>query len=67
MCDTYNYWLNKAIHRNFTKFRNKCPAGEYILHYFHKICRICTSLKDALTVKTWMDLLKGYGFMGVLS
>ena len=31
----------------------------YPLHNSHKICRIYTSFQDVLTVKTWMDLLKG--------
>jgi len=43
----------------------KCPAGAFSLHDFHKICRISTSLQDALTFKIWMDLLRGYGAMGV--
>ena len=37
----------------------KRPAGAYLLHDFHKICRVCTSFQDALGVKTWLDLLKG--------
>ena len=43
------------------------PAGAYSLRDFHKICRICTSFQDALAVKISLDLLKGYGVMGVLS
>jgi len=26
---------------------------------FHKICRVCTSLQDALAFKIWLDLLEG--------
>ena len=37
----------------------KRPAGAYPLRDFHKICRVCTSFQDALTVQIWMDLLKG--------
>jgi len=29
------------------------------LRDFHKICRICTSFQDALSVKVSLDLLKG--------
>jgi len=45
----------------------KRPAGEYLLRDFHKICTVCTSFQDALVVKILLDLLKGYGVMGVLS
>jgi len=45
----------------------KCPAGAYPLRDFHQICRICTPFQDALAVKILLDLLKGYGVMGVLS
>jgi len=44
----------------------KRPAGVYPLRDFHKICRVCTSLQDALGVKILLNLLKGYGDMGVL-
>ena len=37
----------------------KRPAGAYPLRDFHKICRVCTSIKDALDIKIWLDLLKG--------
>ena len=37
----------------------KRPAGAYPLHDFHKICRVCTSFKDMLGVKIWLDLLTG--------
>ena len=37
----------------------KRPAGAYPLRDFHKICRVCTKLQDALGVKIWLDLLKG--------
>jgi len=37
----------------------KCPAGEYPLHDFQKICRVCTPFQDALAVKISLDLLKG--------
>jgi len=37
----------------------KRPAVAYPLHDFQKICRICTSLQDALGVKIWLDLLEG--------
>ena len=36
----------------------KRPEGAYPL-------RDCTSFQDALGVKIWLDLLKGYGVMGV--
>ena len=49
---------------DFEVFR---PAGAYPLRDFHKICRVCTTFQDALGVKIWLDLLKGYGVMGVLS
>jgi len=45
----------------------KRPAGAYPLRDFHKICRVCISFQDALGVIIWLDLLKGYGVMGVLS
>ena len=35
------------------------PAGAYPLCDFHKICRICSSLQDALAVKVSLNLLKG--------
>jgi len=37
----------------------KRPAGAYPLCDFHKICRICSSFKDALAVKVSLNLLKG--------
>ena len=37
----------------------KRPVGAYPLHNFYKICRICTSFKDALAVKVLLDLPKG--------
>ena len=46
---------------------HKRPAGAYPLRDFHKICRVCTPFQDALGVKIWLDLLRGYGVMGVLS
>jgi len=45
----------------------KRPAGAYPLRDFHKVCRVCTLFQDALAVKIWLDLLEGYGVMGVLS
>ena len=45
----------------------KRPAGAYPLRDFHKICRVCTSFQDALGVKILLDLLNGYGVIGVLS
>ena len=45
----------------------KRPAGAYPLCDFHKVCRVCTPFQVALAVKIWLDLLKGYGVMGVLS
>jgi len=45
----------------------ECPTGAYPLHDFHKICRVCTPFQDVLAVKILLDLLKGYGVMGVLS
>jgi len=45
----------------------KRPAGAYPLRDFHKICRICISLQDALAAKISLDLLKGYAVIGVLS
>ena len=45
----------------------KLPAGAYPLHDFHKICRVCTPFQDALAVKILLDLLEGYGVMGILS
>ena len=45
----------------------KRPARAYPLRDFHKICRVCTSFQDALGVKIWLDLLKGYRDMRVLS
>ena len=37
----------------------KHPKGEYRLHDFHKIYRVCTPFQDPLTVKMSLDLLKG--------
>jgi len=37
----------------------KRPAGAYPLRDFHKICRDCTPVQDALAVKIWLDLLHG--------
>ena len=37
----------------------KRPAVAYPLRDFHTICKVCTSLQDALAVKIWLDLLKG--------
>ena len=37
----------------------KRPVGAYPLHDFYKICRICTSFKDALAIKVSLYLLKG--------
>ena len=45
----------------------KRPVGAYPLPDFHKICRVCTSFQEASGVKISLDLLKGYGVMGVLS
>jgi len=45
----------------------KRPAGAYPLRDFHKICRVRTPFQDALAVKISLNLLKGYGVMGVLS
>jgi len=45
----------------------KRPAGAYPLRDFHKICIAWTPFQDALAVKILLDLLKGYGVMGVLS
>ena len=36
----------------------KRPVGAYPLHDFYKICRICTTFKDALAIKVSLDLLK---------
>ena len=38
----------------------KRPTGAFPLSDFHKICRVCTAFQDALGVKIWLDLLKGY-------
>ena len=39
--------------------------GRYLLCDFHEICRFCIPFQDALTVKIWMDLLKGLrSYMG---
>ena len=45
----------------------KRPVGAYPLRDFQKICRVWTPFQVALGVKIWLDLLKGYGVMGVLS
>jgi len=45
----------------------KLPAGAYPLREFDKICIICTSFQNTSAVKISLDLLKGYGVMGVLS
>ena len=37
----------------------KRPAGEYPLHSFHKILRVCTLFQDVLAVKISLDLVKG--------
>ena len=37
----------------------KHHVGAYPLHEFYKICRICTTFKDALAIKVSLDLLKG--------
>ena len=37
----------------------KRPVGAYPSNDFYKICRICTSFKDALAIKVSLDLLKG--------
>ena len=37
----------------------KCPAGAYPLRDFPEICRVCTTVQDALGVKILLDLLKG--------
>jgi len=37
----------------------KRPSGAYPLRDFHKICSVCTSCQDALSVKILLDLLKG--------
>jgi len=39
----------------------------YPLRDFHKICSVCNPFQDVLAVKISLDLLKGYGVMGVLS
>jgi len=44
----------------------KRPAGAYLLRDFHEICKFCTPFQVALAVKISVDLLKGYGVMGVL-
>jgi len=41
------------------------PAGAYPLRDFHEICRVRTAVQDALNVKIWIDLLQGYGVMGL--
>jgi len=38
-----------------------------VLHDFYKICSIYSSFEAAFDVKIWMDLLKGYGVMRILS
>ena len=43
-----------SVQRNLTKLRSISCAN-----LFHKPCRLCTSFQDALSVKIWMDLLKG--------
>jgi len=40
----------------FTQIWPKCA---YPLRHFHKICRVCTSFQDALSVKILFDLLQG--------
>ena len=45
----------------------KRPAGAYLLGDFHKICKICTTLKLPLAVEIWLDLLEGLRSYGVLS
>jgi len=49
----------KLLMRFHQNSEYKRPAGSYPLCDFHKICRVCTSFQDALTVQIWMDLLKG--------
>ena len=47
----------------------KHPTGAYPLRDIHKICRFCTALQGALTIKISLDLLKGlrsYGGLEVL-
>jgi len=44
----------------------KRPTGTHPLCDFHEICRLCISFQDALAVKISLDLLKGYGVMGIL-
>ena len=38
---------------------NNKDIGPLKLIFYHEICRVCTSFQDALTVKIWMDLLRG--------
>jgi len=49
----------KFLQRFYQNPQYKCPATAYPLRDFHEIYRVCTSLQYALTVKIWMDLLKG--------
>jgi len=52
-----------GFHRNpIRDFRTGYPWRD-----FHTICRVCTMFQVALAVKISLDLLKGYGVMGVLS
>jgi len=46
---------------------HKRPAGAYPLRDFQQICGVCTQFQYPLGVKIWLDLLEGYGVMGVLS
>ena len=50
-------WIFLLIFDQNVKYKR--PAGAYPLRDFHKICKICTSFQDALTVKVALDLLKG--------
>jgi len=49
----------KYLHRFDQNVEYKGPAGAYPLRDFHKICRVCTPLQDALAVRIWLDLLEG--------
>ena len=59
-CQIYPHWCkDKGIGPPKLKFllifdqnvEYKRPVGAYPLHDFYKICRICTSFKDALAIK----------------
>jgi len=55
----------KFLLRFYQNLKYKRPVGAHPLRDFHEICTVRTPFQDALSVETWMDLLKELRCYGV--